>query len=84
MQRKIFPFVRGVRGGPQPPSEDQFCEKYFWVFQGEKIVFSKVAQNDVRSKKNIDYTFFYAVGGVIIITHCYTFFFYFSTINNLK
>ena len=55
MQRKIFPFVRGVRGGPQPPSEDQFCENIlsiFGFFKGKKLCFPKLLRMMPEALKN--------------------------------
>ena len=57
MHRTFFHLGEGGwgRGAPNP-SENRFCEnisKYFWLFQGEKIVLNKDVPYDARSLKKI-------------------------------
>ena len=64
MQRKFFPFVRGVRGGPQPPSEDQFCENIlsFLTFSRGKNEFFQSCSEWCQKLKN-NRLYFSAFGG---------------------
>ena len=67
MQRKIFPFVRGVRGGPQPPSEDQFCENilsFFTFSRGKNEFFQSCSEWCQKLKKNRLYFSAFGGGGI--------------------
>ena len=68
MQRKFFHLYEGV--GVGEGGSNSFWgpilwkySKYFWLFQGEKMVLTKVAHNDAKSLKKIGCIFPHHLGG---------------------
>ena len=68
MQRKFFRFLVG----DPPSSEQNWWKLVFWVFQGEKTNFSKVAQTEVwKFPKKIFFSYFVPLPNLVNMCSSY-------------